>query len=91
MAQHLIVDERSEYSGGTSVGAKCGFVVGVLVGIISLAVGLFLSFFGDCPPGAPCHDGEGRRFLLVIFVSLLLAGATGAIVRWAVNDASRGN
>jgi len=83
--------EHSEYSGGPSAGAKWGYIAGALIGMVSFAAGMLLEFFGDCPPGYPCHEGEGRSFLLIILVSLLLALASGTLVRRLVNGASRGD
>jgi hypothetical protein len=83
------MDERSGYSGGTSRGSKWGYGVGFLATLLTFGVGMMFEFFGDCPPGAPCHAGEGRRFLMVVALALVLGSVVGLGVRRLVNGPRR--
>jgi hypothetical protein len=73
------------YAGGGTTGGKCGCAAALLIG---LAVGGFLMlwwFMGDCPPGAPCHDGEVVRFWSIVLVAAAVATAGGLLVHYLVN------
>lgn len=84
------MDEQTGYSGGTSRGTKWGYAVGFLATTLTFGVGTFFEFIGDCPPGAPCHDGDGGRFLMVIAMALILGAALALGVRRLVNGLERG-
>jgi uncharacterized membrane protein len=80
---------EDRYHGGTSHGAKWGCGCGVLIGLIAFAAGEFALFFGDCPPNAACHKGEGLRWLLLLMIAVLIAISTGLGVRRLLNGPKR--
>lgn len=78
--------DEGGYQSNETIGGKVGCAVAAVTGIPLLAVALFLAIpFGDCPPNAPCHDGEGWRMLGAIVASAMVAGSLGFIVRRLVN------
>lgn len=71
-------------SAGT-LGGKLGCLAAAILGLPLWSILWFLSFYGDCGPGDPCHDGEGLRALLVIAVVAAVASAVGFGVCAIVN------
>ena len=83
------MDDPDRYVSGTTVGGKLGCVAGGLIGLMVLTPLMFLNFYGSCPSEAPCHDGEGLRFLQVVLISVSAAAAGGLSVRWIINRLRR--
>jgi len=77
--------EPGRYTGGGTAGGKCGCAAALLIGLAIAGLLMLWWFMGDCPPGAPCHDGEVVRFWSIVLVAAAVATAGGLFVRYLVN------
>jgi uncharacterized membrane protein YhaH (DUF805 family) len=73
------------YRSGSSLGSKLGYVAGCFFGLLVLGAGMFVLFLGDCPTGAACHQGEGRRLLILLIGAAFVATVVGLAVRQLVD------
>lgn len=77
------------YRSGTSLGSKLGYGIGCVVGLVFLGAGMLVLFLGDCPPGAACHNGEGRRFLALLVGAALTSVIVALVIRRLIDRGKR--
>lgn len=71
---------------GLTVEGRWGCVAAVSLGLPVFIFLLVLDIFGDCAPNAACEHG----FLIQVLVpSVIIAGGTGLLARWAIKVARR--
>lgn len=68
-----------------TVGGKLGCLFSAVVGIPLFSILFFLSFYGECGEGDPCHKGEDLRLLLIIGIVAAVSAAVGFTTRSIVN------